>query len=210
MAANSYTLLMQLGPTQGETLSVQGEEFVLGRDPKSDWAIDDVEVSRAHARLVLKEGGHAIEDLGSTNGTFVNGQRIRSVLPLDPGSTIRLGENVLLFYDVSVDKNAVGDAQDKKEIPSVEIPQVELLESVESEERSPSPAKSQNPVPANPVPVSTAQENLSVEMPFYRRPIVMAVAAVFLLGSCALSAFLWYVDANYLWCDVFGTLISGC
>ena len=196
MTDNTYTLLMQLGPSKDKTLSVQGEEFVLGRDPESDWAIKDVEVSRGHARLIAREGGYAIEDLGSTNGTFVNGQRIRSVLQLDPGSTIRLGENVLLFYDISVEAKSFEDTQDENVIAEEEIPQVELLESVEREKASPPPAKAQTPAPGEAVPLSTVRENLPAEIPFYRRPTVIAVAVILLLGSFALSAFLWYVDAN--------------
>jgi pSer/pThr/pTyr-binding forkhead associated (FHA) protein len=210
MTDNNYTLLMQLGPSQGETLSIQGDEFVLGRDPESNWSIEDVEVSRGHARLIAREGGYAIEDMGSTNGTFVNGQRIRSVLQLDPGSTIRLGENVLLFYDTATEGKALEDTQDKEETVEEEIPQMEILERAESEKPAPPPAKAQTSVPDEPVPLSTVRENLPTEIPFYRRPAVIAVAVILLVGSLALSAFLWYVDANFLWCDVFGTLIAGC
>jgi len=211
---------MQLGPSQGETLPIQGEEFVLGRDPESNWTIDDVEVSRGHARLIAREGGYAIEDMGSTNGTFVNGQRIRSVLQLDPGATIRLGENVLLFYDAVAEDTATEDTHsedtqadvspDKEETKEEEIPQVEILERVESEKPSAPPAKAQSASPAEPVPLSKIRDNLPAELPFYRRPAVIAVALILLVGTLALTAFLWYVDANFLWCDVFGTLIAGC
>lgn len=218
MAANKFSLLMQLGPSRGETRDVSGEEFILGRDPSSNWVIEDVEVSRGHARLLAQTGNYAIEDLGSTNGTFVNGQRIRSILPLEPGATIRLGENVLLFYDETVEESSVEEAQNlatagrsKMEAPEEQaVPQVELLESVEQERASQPPAKSQNPFSDNPVPVSRAEEITYADMPFYRRPMVMAAAALVIVGLLALSAFLWYVDANFLWCDVFGSLIANC
>ena len=217
MAANKFSLLMQLGPSRGETRDVSGEEFVLGRDPSSNWVIEDVEVSRGHARLLAQTDNYAIEDLGSTNGTFVNGQRIRSILPLEPGATIRLGEKVLLFYDLTDEESTVEEAQNlatagrsKIESPEQAIPQVEMLESVEQEQASLTPAKSQNPFPDSPVPVSRVEEITNTEMPFFRRPMVMAAAALVIVGLLAISAFLWYVDANFLWCDVFGSLIANC
>ncbi len=211
MASPNHTLLMQLGPSRGKSISVHGREFVLGRDPASDWVIEDIEVSRRHARLIAQQGKYAIEDLGSTNGTFVNGQRIRAVQELDPGATIRLGENVLFFYDVTLEKGAIEDTEGKKEAPVKEAtveeaPQVELLERVETEE--PPASHPPSPGPAKPQPL--AQESPPSEVPFFRQPWVLAVAALALLGICALTAFLWYVDANFLWCDVFGSLIASC
>jgi hypothetical protein len=55
-----------------------------------------------------------------------------------------------------------------------------------------------------------AGETSVADIPFYRKPIVIWAAAISLLGVVALGAFLWYVDANFLWCDVFGGLIAGC
>ena len=222
MATKNYTLLMQLGPSQGEIAPLSGSEYVIGRDPSCDWVIDDVEVSRRHARLLAQSGGFAIEDLGSTNGTFVNGQRIRTVLPLLPGATIRLGENVLLFYDAASEQAAANQAQtlqfdtrpkqsEPKGEPQAEAPRVEMLETFER--RQPEPAAKPAPAaPAAPPPVSqtAAQPSDAVELPFYRRPVVMAIGALLILGICGLSAFLWYVDANFLWCDVFGNLLSAC
>lgn len=217
MAANKFSLLMQLGPSRGETRDISGEEFTLGRDPSSDWTIEEVEVSRSHARLLLQNDNYAIEDLGSTNGTFVNGQRIRSLMPLEPGATIRLGENVLLFYDLADEESTVEQAQDqatagqsKMEAPKQALPQVESAESAEQAQASQPPVEAQNPFSENPVHVSTQEEISYAEMPFYRRPVVMVVVALFVLGLLALSAFLWYVDVNFLWCDVFGSLIANC
>jgi ABC-2 type transport system ATP-binding protein len=70
-------------------------EILVGRDPQADVVISDTEVSSKHASLVPDESGIAIEDLGSTNGTFVNGQRITSRRPLQVGDQIQLGETVL-------------------------------------------------------------------------------------------------------------------
>jgi pSer/pThr/pTyr-binding forkhead associated (FHA) protein len=221
MTGQTFSLLMQLGPKRDETRTIDGAEFVLGREPGSDWVIDDVEVSRKHARLIFQNDGYAIEDLGSTNGSYVNGQRIRSIVALEPGVTIRLGENVLLFYDAVMDKSAAeASSDDNKETAEI-APQVELIERVEPEAVASASAEvvEEKSEPSDPM-VSTETPEIAelpeiqrrsvTEIPFYRKPFVIWIAAIGLLGVVALGAFLWYVDANFLWCDVFGGLIAGC
>jgi DNA-binding winged helix-turn-helix (wHTH) protein len=72
-------------------------ENVVGRDPTCAAVIEEPDVSRYHARIVIAGDLATIEDLDSKNGTFVEGVRIRSKVALPPGSEIRLGETVLSF-----------------------------------------------------------------------------------------------------------------
>lgn len=60
----------------------------IGRDLTNDIVINDAEISRRHARLISQAGGYVLEDLGSTNGTFINGQRLASPYILRPGETV--------------------------------------------------------------------------------------------------------------------------
>lgn len=64
---------------------------LLGRDAEPAAAFADVSVSRRHARVLVEEGCAAVEDLGSKNGTFVDGARIEGPTPLRDGSEVRLG-----------------------------------------------------------------------------------------------------------------------
>jgi putative ABC transport system ATP-binding protein len=61
----------------GTQFPINREEFVIGRSSSSDLALDDTNVSRRHARLELKDGSFFLSDLGSANGTFVNGVRVK-------------------------------------------------------------------------------------------------------------------------------------
>ena len=61
--------------------------------------VNDVEVSRRHVRIYNQQGQYMVEDLGSTNGTFVNGQRLVRPYLLQPGDMIQLGENVTFSFD---------------------------------------------------------------------------------------------------------------
>jgi DNA-binding winged helix-turn-helix (wHTH) protein len=79
-------------------------ENILGRDVEADAQIDDTTVSRRHARVSISGGEAAIEDLGSKNGTFVDGKRVgKKPLQLTNGNEIQLGSVFLTFRLVSPD-----------------------------------------------------------------------------------------------------------
>ncbi|MDX1435768.1 MAG: FHA domain-containing protein [Anaerolineales bacterium] len=100
MAPRSYQLVQQAGPSPGKAFSLNKSEIYLGRDINNDIIISDAEVSRKHARLVLLQSGeYQLEDLGSTNGTYIDGQRITGPHLLYPGETIMLGDNVRFHFD---------------------------------------------------------------------------------------------------------------
>jgi pSer/pThr/pTyr-binding forkhead associated (FHA) protein len=69
---------------------------VIGRANGCDIHLDDPFVSRRHARLISSEIGTAIEDLGSSNGVFVNGRRSPGTTPLHPGDVVQLGGTIWL------------------------------------------------------------------------------------------------------------------
>ena len=102
MAANdSYRLIVRRGPQPNQTFDLDKDIVTLGRDITNDIVINDPEVSRHHLRFTRGADGHSMEDLGSTNGTFVNGQRMTGVRPLNRGDMIGLGETVTLGYDIA-------------------------------------------------------------------------------------------------------------
>ena len=93
MVSQQYQLVMRTGPTMGKAYGLGKNEVAIGRDPSNDIVINEAEVSRKHARLFLRGEIYVLEDLGSTNGTFVNGQRLISPQELRPGDMVLLGEN---------------------------------------------------------------------------------------------------------------------
>lgn len=71
--------------------------LVLGRDPGCDIVLEGSGVSRRHAQFVLSNGEYALEDLGSKNGTWVNGARLVDSVALSDGDSIMVGDQNLLF-----------------------------------------------------------------------------------------------------------------
>jgi EmrB/QacA subfamily drug resistance transporter len=86
------------GPEPGRMFAL-GEETVLGRDPAADIVLADPkgELSRRHARVGVTGGVVVVEDLGSTNGTLLNGERIGQARALRNGDRIEIGDYVLEF-----------------------------------------------------------------------------------------------------------------
>ena len=96
--SNSYQLVVQKGPKPGHVFSLIGDA-ILGRDPLSDIVIDDPEVSRQHARFTLTAGGYQMQDLGSTNGSYIDGTRLTGeTVLLNPGQIVMVGSNVMMVY----------------------------------------------------------------------------------------------------------------
>ena len=88
-------LVIHEGPGAGSEHPVDGE-LILGREPGSaDLVLDDPGVSRRHARVLPDHGGVLVEDLGSSNGTYVNGQRISGPVALGAGDELQVGATVV-------------------------------------------------------------------------------------------------------------------
>lgn len=89
-------LLLEIveGPGAGERLALD-DAVELGRDPGLPHPLEDVKVSRHHARIRPVGGAAEVEDLGSTNGTFLNDQPLQIPTSIGPGDRIRVGLTVL-------------------------------------------------------------------------------------------------------------------
>jgi DNA-binding winged helix-turn-helix (wHTH) protein len=78
-----------------QSLPLTDGEHIAGRDVECSLVIDGTTVSRRHARITVAHGAATIEDLDSTNGTYVNGTRISAPTRLTPGDEFALGSEVL-------------------------------------------------------------------------------------------------------------------
>ncbi|RPI23493.1 MAG: FHA domain-containing protein [Actinobacteria bacterium] len=90
-----WALVVESGPRAGLTYVLGAGETLVGRDADSDIFLGDVTVSRRHARFILDEHGLRVEDLGSTNGTYVNDHRGDAFM-LSPKDEVRIGKHLLL------------------------------------------------------------------------------------------------------------------
>src|SRR5215472_7176089 len=91
------TLQILSGPFAGRLFTLERDVTIIGRNPECDVVLQPKSVSRRHAAIVRKDGGFLLRDMGSTRGTFVNGQKIANPVLLQDGSTVQIGELLLMF-----------------------------------------------------------------------------------------------------------------
>ncbi|MBL8099467.1 MAG: FHA domain-containing protein [Anaerolineales bacterium] len=179
-----FQFVMRSGPTPGVVFPLEGEQLTIGRDSSNGVAINDAEVSRKHARLTFQGGKFVIDDLGSTNGTFVNGQRLAGPVVLKAGDVVSLGEQIVLMFDAINSDAGATVAVSRKAVPSA----------------PPAQSYSPPPTPVYSAPPATGQK---------RNMTPIFIGAGVFLFICLCASFFWWVDATYRWCTFF-PFISGC
>jgi predicted component of type VI protein secretion system len=206
---------MRSGPTVGKTFPLDAQEVYIGRDAVNIVAINDAEVSRRHARMELRGSAYVIQDLGSTNGTFINGTRISGLQVLNPGDTVSFGEGIMLVYESVADVNAT--------ILSTKGPQMTVQKPAPARVPTPVHAPAPAPVPP-PAPVRTPTPTPA---PFYsgrvpagpvpmppeaapakkKFPVWVIIVIVLLVIICACVGFFVVIDQLKLWCQVVPFLV---
>jgi len=123
MNEKQYQLSVTKGPDPGKVYELTSVSMTIGRDPMSEIALNDPEVSRRHARLNSTLSGYRIQDLGSTNGTFVDGVRLSGEpLDLESGQVISIGGGVVLLYQALVDVDELSATMLDVDMTSAESP----------------------------------------------------------------------------------------
>ena len=89
------TLVVTEGSLRGTTLSLGQAPVLIGRAPESTIVLDDDYASARHARIYPQDGDWFVEDLGSTNGTFIGQNRLTQPTRLEAGVPVRVGRTVL-------------------------------------------------------------------------------------------------------------------
>lgn len=185
----TYQLVIHSGPMAGKAFSLEKSEAFIGRDLNNDIVINDPEVSRRHARVYLQGGNYVIEDLGSTNGTTVNGQRLMGPHVLRPGELVVLGEHVnLLFEAVAPEEEAT--------VVSAPSGQPAPVKPFYPPPYTPPGPSYAGRVPASPPPAS-AQEPRPI-------PIWLLVVGILLVLACICVVAIIAIDSLNLWCNLFG------
>lgn len=191
----SFQLYMRTGPTPGERFPLEKDEIWLGRDPSNDIMITDPEVSRRHARFLRRGNTYVVEDMGSTNGTLVNGEMITATKPLNHGDVLEFGEHTSLVFEVTP------EAIDE----TVAVFRGAMTESSSPEPREEDPSSAESPISEAPQPGWEEMPISSPEPKPVRRRwpgwiwVVLALAGVILI--CGVVA-LFIIDYFNLYCDL--------
>ena len=106
-ASGMVTLIMRQGPRPNQAFELTKDVYTIGREAGNDITLEDPQISRHHARLTRQGNSYVIEDLGSTNGAFVNGRRVSTPVLLSNGDMLGFADTIVLAVQV---QNPVADA----------------------------------------------------------------------------------------------------
>jgi pSer/pThr/pTyr-binding forkhead associated (FHA) protein len=197
-AAPLASFLFRTGALKGRRLPIKVPVVNIGRGDYNDVVIADPSVSTMHAKLQRRDAIWILTDLGSTNGTFVEGERLTGEAPLSPGTTLKFGDVSALFEPLD------------EAVPAPRTDRTRMMERIEAPAARPTPPPVAEPVlPAEPVP--RAAEMPSTEpspdvprpRPRPRRPIHMAPprpkspSTLTVVGLLVLVAILAYLLSSY-------------
>ena len=131
MAEAPERLIVALGPNRGVEYELGAGEFTIGRSTNNDIVLPLPEVSRRHARIWKARDGYYIEDLGSTNGTFVNDARVHEPVLLVEGAILQIGDSFRLLFTtdpagLGSDYEAVASLETGDQVPEPAAPAVEI------------------------------------------------------------------------------------
>jgi pSer/pThr/pTyr-binding forkhead associated (FHA) protein len=193
MAGAQYRLVVRQGPIQGQIFELTKNEVSIGRDISNDFVINDAEVSRKHAKLTLEGDRYKIEDLNSTNGTYIDGRRLIGPHVLAIGEIIMFGDNVGVVFDgePATPDVTIPGTLDLGSTPVAAIPTPE--ESFTPARVLPAPEASNLPVLEEVMPDISAREEPEIE----RRPIntwLLAGCGCLLVIIVVIIALLVFID----------------
>jgi pSer/pThr/pTyr-binding forkhead associated (FHA) protein len=119
MAISGLRLLVRQGPRAGQSFDLNKPIVTIGREAGNDIVLEDPQVSRHHTRLTQQGASYIVEDLGSTNGTFVNGRRATSATPINSGDKLGLGDTVVLEVQgaLGTSETVIGRGQPQPVMP---------------------------------------------------------------------------------------------
>ena len=97
LSESAAMVVVKRGPNAGSKFVLENDVTRAGRHPDSDIFLDDITVSRRHAEIVRSDGGYAVRDAGSLNGTYLNRERIDEA-SLANGDELQIGKFRLVFF----------------------------------------------------------------------------------------------------------------
>lgn len=114
-------LVIEQGPEPGHSFTLGSAPQTIGRSANNGIVINDAEISRRHAQITPKSDGYVLEDLGSTNGSFINGMRLNQPTTLKHGDSVEFGDTVRLRFWAAGMASEVVHAPDD-DVPTPALP----------------------------------------------------------------------------------------
>ncbi|HYK11660.1 MAG TPA: FHA domain-containing protein [Gemmatimonadales bacterium] len=171
--------LFRTGPLKGQRYQIKTPVLNIGRADYNDLVLADASVSTSHAKLQRREGVWMLVDLDSTNGTFVDGEKISGESPLAPGTMVRFGD-VQAVFEPTDDAMGTAKGGGTKVIEAFKPGAAPAPAPKAAAPAPPPPPKAPAPAPAAPPPVK--RQPVPPPVPAKKKGCG-ASAAMFILGG---------------------------
>ena len=186
---------MRSGPIPGSSYYLDKPEVSMGRDLANDIPVPDAEISRRHARFIVKPDGVYIEDLGSTNGTFLNGVRLSAPKRLSNGDLVTLAESTVMSFEWEDAQQAAAYTPTYGAPATQPEPVQPKREPVYQNVAAPTPQR-----PLAPEPTSVRK----TKKPWYLNFLVILLVILIIIGLV-----LTFMPASW-WCFLSFNRLPGC
>ena len=194
MSEQKPLIVMRSGPIPGSSFYLEKTEVTLGRDLANDIPVPDQEISRRHARFLTRTDGVFIEDLGSTNGTFLNGVRISSPQRLNNGDLITMAESTVMSFEWP----------DQAKTPTYSAyPQAESTPELAPQAPQQAYQPAQKPVPQKAIAPEPIPE-LKQTTPWYSNFFILLLIAIIIIMVIVI-----FMPTSW-WCFFSANRIPGC
>ena len=195
MAETKPQIVMRSGPIPGSSYYLDKPEVSMGRDLANDIPVPDAEISRRHARFIVKPDGVYIEDLGSTNGTFLNGVRLSAPKRLSNGDLVTLAESTVMSFEWEDAQQAAAYTPTYGAPATQPEPVQPKREPVYQNVAAPTPQR-----PLAPEPTSVRK----TKKPWYLNFLVILLVILIIIGLV-----LTFMPASW-WCFLSFNRLPGC
>lgn len=198
------SIIFQTDPLKGLDFALNKPRVSIGRDPNNDIVIDHIEVSRKHALIEVQDGQVTITDVGSLNGTFIDGVQISGATTVLPGQVIEVSEAIRFILAEQESKAEATIVMEAEKAPSTPKTS-DSLDSVTPDDRGLDDFEpffaDETPEVSEPDPDAVVREYRQ-KRSTDKKTFWIVIAILFALIILSVLAFVWYIDYYSLWCDV--------
>ena len=204
MSTPKPRLVVRRGPNPDHVYLLQNDTTIVGREPINDVMFPDPEVSRRHCRIVQQKGEYFIEDLNSTNGTFVNGRRIYEITRLSSGDIVDFGETVRVVFEyllpMSDEQEALISDPRLQAYRDPALAQAGSYKTIPPYSSQGTGGRPQQDFYAQREPAGIyppAGEQRAVGLAPWQSWLIGGVLALMVMSMCLCGGLLFYLDSNY-------------
>jgi len=203
---DTVKLIVKAGDEISKSFELITDKCVIGRDPNSDIVIEDIEISKNHLTITRKGSTFLVEDQNSTNGTFLNGKKLKKPTTIKNGDLISLGKNQVLefVYEKTNEIPESPEIPESSQIDEADQSKVAKIEEEITKVRKPLKERVEKVEPEK-ITENDQKKNISNQKTEdQKKPtwtVILITALAFVVIFCVIP--LIVIEATNQWCNLF-------